>query len=321
MKRTCIVFGLAVFGAIALSAQPSPKEAPSTYTLGTDDQILIRILDAEEVAGNTPVRIDGRGNINLAMIGRLRAAGLTTDQLEEEIETRLKKFIQKPDVTVSLTELRSQPISILGSVQTPGVHQLQGRKTLFEVLSLAGGLRPDAGHAVRITRKMQWGPLPLPDAQEDPTGQFSVGSVNVKSIMEGTKPQENIQVKPEDVISVPRAQIVYVIGAVRKSGGFVLGDRETMSALQVLSLSEGFDRFADRARAKIIRPVAGSGERKEIAVDLKKIIEGQAPDVSLQAEDILFIPISGKRAASVRTLETALGMGTSIGTGLVIYRR
>ena len=127
-----------------LSAPPeTAKESvtgsavPTTYTLGADDQIVIRAVDVGEI-DDKPVRIDSRGNINLPIAGHIQAAGLTTEELERAIEERLKKYLNEPDVSVSLVELRSQPVSVLGSVQTPGVHQLQGQKNLFEVLSLAG---------------------------------------------------------------------------------------------------------------------------------------------------------------------------------------
>jgi polysaccharide biosynthesis/export protein len=241
----------------------------STYTLGPEDQILIRVLDAEELSAKEPIRIDARGTITMPMIGRLTAGGLTTDQLETEIETRLKKFIHDPDVTVQLTEMRSQPISILGSVQSPGVHQLQGRKTLFEALSLAGGLKTEAGHSVKITRKLEWGRIPLASARDDSTGQFSVATLKVRDIMEASNPEENILVKPNDVISVPRAELIYVVGSVKRSGGFVLGERETISTLQALALADGADRTASLKHAKIMRAVPGSDQREEIPVDLR----------------------------------------------------
>jgi protein involved in polysaccharide export with SLBB domain len=152
---------------------------PTTYTLGPEDQILVKVLDADEIStkDNAPIRIDSRGTITLPMVGRLTAAGLTTDQLEVEIETRLKKFIHEPDVSVYLTEMRSQPISILGSVTTPGVHQLQGRKTLFEALSLAGGLKPEAGHSVKITRRLEWGRIAAADGAGRSDGSVQCGDV------------------------------------------------------------------------------------------------------------------------------------------------
>jgi polysaccharide export outer membrane protein len=292
---------------------PKP-EAPTTYTLGSGDQLVIRAVDVEEI-DNKPVVIDTRGNINLPIVGRIHAAGLTPEGLETEIGTRLKKYVNDPDVTVALAELRSQPISVLGSVQSPGVQQLQGQKTLFEVLSLAGGLRSDAGNTVKITRRIEWGRIPLPSAADDATGQFSIASVSAKSIMSATNPQDNIAVKPNDVISVPRGDIIYVIGAVHKAGGFLLGDNDSLGALQILSLAEGLDRTAAPKKARIMRAVPGSNDRTEIPIDLKTVLAGKGSDVPLKADDILFVPTNATKNAALRSMEIAI----SLGTGIAIY--
>jgi len=280
------------------------------YALGPGDQVLIRAIDVEEI-DNKPVLIDRRGNINLPIIGQLQAAGLTPDQLEDVLRGRLAKILVHPDVSVSVVELRSQPVSVLGSVGTPGVQQLQGDKRLDEVLSMAGGLRPDAGYTVVIARQIEWGPIPLPTAAPDSTGQFSVASVNVKSIMNGSNPAENIHIKPNDVITVPRGEIIYVIGAVHKSGGFMLNDNHSLSALQILSLAEGLDRLAAGQRSKIMRPVPGSNDRTEIPLDLKQILAGKTPDVPLKADDILFVPTSAAKNAAFRTLDVLVGASTA----------
>jgi polysaccharide export outer membrane protein len=292
------------------------NQSPARYVIGPSDELVIRAINIDEFDGK-PARVDTLGDIDLPLIGRLHAAGKTLEEFEQVIENHLKKYLNAPDVTVSLAELRSLPVSVLGSVAIPGVQQLQGEKTLFEVLSLAGGLRADAGNLVKITRRIDWGPIPLPDAATDSTGQFSAASVSVKSIMAGTSPQENIVVKPYDVISVPRADIIYVIGAVKKSGGFVMGDNMSLSALQVLSLAEGLDKAAAPQSAKIMRVVEGTNNRSEIPVDLKKVLAGKGGDLPLKADDILFIPTSAAKSAALRTFEAAV----QIGTGIAIYSR
>jgi len=284
------------------------------YALGPGDQILIRAIGLEEI-DNKSVLIDRRGNINLPIVGQLQAAGLLPDQLEAAIAERLAKILVHPDVSVSVTEVHSQGVSVLGAVTTPGVHQLQGDKTLFEVLSLAGGLRPDAGYTVIITRQVEWGPIPLPTAAPDSTGRFSVASVSVKSIMAASNPAENIHIKPNDVISVPRADIIYVIGAVKKAGGFALNENGTRSTLQILSLAEGLDRLAAGQRSKIMRAVPGSNDREEIQIDLKKILAGKSPDVPLKPDDILFVPTSGAKTVGFRSIDLITGASQAL-----IYR-
>jgi polysaccharide export outer membrane protein len=290
--------------------------APSNYKLGPDDEVTLFVSDVDEIS-NKPMRIDMRGDINIPMAGRVHAAGLTADRLETEIENRLKKYLKDPDVVVSIKEFRSQPISVLGAVDKPGVHQLEGRKTLFEVLSMAGGLRADSGNTVKITRSLEWGRIPLPDAKDDATGQFNVASVKVKGIMDGSDPAANIMIKPEDVITVPKADLVYAVGSVKRPGGFPLNQNETLSTLQVLSLAEGLDKAAAPKKARIMRVVPGTTSRMEIPVDLQKLMAGKSPDLPLQSDDILFVPNSAAKNAGGRAMEAAI----QIATGVAIYGR
>jgi len=330
MLRIYILSGLAIASATASMGQ-EPQRPPqraaaasvrtekvsATYVLAPDDVVILHATDVEEIS-DRPLRVDPKGDLNLPLVGKIHAAGLNLNQLEAELIKRMDELVHDPHVTVSIAEFRTQPVSILGAVAQPGVHQLQGEKNLFEVLSLAGGLRQDAGYSVRITRRLEWGKLPLPDAVNDPSGEYSTGSVSVKAIMDGRNPQLNITIKPQDVISVPKGEMVYVIGSVKKSGGFVLGEKENVSVLQALSLAEGLDRTAAPRNAKILRmEKAADSARKEIPVDLKNILEGKAGDISLQSDDILFVPNSVSKSATIRGLEAAL----QIGTGFAIYRR
>ena len=310
---------------VACLAQQAPDKIVkannvTAYVIGTQDEVSVRVLDFEEIK-ETPVRVDLRGEITLPMIGRVRAAGLTAEQLEIELKTKLSKYLLQPEVTVTLTAYRSQPVLVLGSVKTPGSIQLEGRKTLFEVISLAGGIAPDAGYTIKITRRKENGRIPLVGAVEDTTGQYSIADVAVKSVLEAKNPEENILILPNDTITVPRGNLIYVIGAVKKTGGFVLGDNESISILQALSLADGLDKMASPKDAKILRLSPGSATRTEIPVDVKKIFDGKTNDVPLGAEDILFVPNSKSRSAAMKAMEIGLGLGASaLLYGLIIRR-
>lgn len=104
--------------------------------------------------------------------------------------------------------MRSQPVSVLGAVNNPGVIQLQGRKTLAETLSLAGGLRQDAGQKIEITRSITWGEIPVPGAHKNRTGQYYVAEVDLDSIMKAARPEQNIQIRPDDVASRHKTAVV-----------------------------------------------------------------------------------------------------------------
>jgi polysaccharide biosynthesis/export protein len=293
------------------------REITSGYILGPGDQIAIHAVNFEEI-NDKPIAIDLSGSIRLPMVGRIPVSGLTIEQVGSEIAKRLETYVKHPDVSVSVAEFRSQPVSVIGAVKNPGVQQVQGQKTLVEMLSLAGGLdTTTAGSTLKITRRLEWGRIPLPGAITDPTNQFSVAQVSVKSLLEAKTPEENVLVKPYDVISVPRGETVYVIGEVLKAGGFLLNDSEQVTVLQALSMAGGMDKMAQPQNARILRRIPGASSRTEIAVDLNKILGGKTPDVRMQAEDILFVPNSVPKRAALRALEAAIQMGT----GIAVFHR
>jgi len=311
-----VMMALAVVCAAARQTADPGNQSQAAYTLGPDDQILIRALYAEEIS-EKPVMIGTNGYISLPMVGRLRASGLTVEQLETEIVSRLKPYVQDPQVSVSVVEFRSQPVSVLGAVANSGVVQLRGHKTLFEVISEAGGLKNEAGNTIKITRRKEFGPIPLASSVADRSGQFSVAEVSVKSVMEARNPQENIEVMPKDVVSIPRAELIYVIGSVKRAGGFVLNEREHISVLQALAMAEGLDRVASGGNARILRSSDDASTRTEIPVDVNKILAGKTSDVPMLANDILFIPNSAAKSATLRGVEAAI----QVATGVVVWRR
>lgn len=292
-----------------VAAVGSSMQPRSDYVLGPDDEITISALNAEEIS-NKPMRIDGTGNINIPMLGRLHVVGLTVRELEDEIKAKLSLYVLSPDVTVYIGTYRSQPVSILGSVRSPGTHQLEGRKTLIEVLSLAGGLNPDAGNVLKITRRAEWGKIPLPDATMDKSSECSVAEIGLRSLMEARKPEENIVIMPNDVLLVPRGKMVYVIGEVGQAGGFILAEREALSVLQAIAMAQGLRPTAASKNARIIRPVAGSNAI-QVVVNLKDILAGKKADIFMQPEDILFVPNSYAKGALRSTLDTVLRTVTS----------
>jgi polysaccharide biosynthesis/export protein len=304
--------------AVQAPAQPAPVRdgdptVRSTYVLGPDDQILIQMVDVPDISGK-PQRLDPNGDLKLPMVGRLHAAGMTLEQLEAELTTRLKVYIQEPDVTVSVAEYHSQPVSVIGEVHTAGVQQLAGRKTLVEMLSIAGGVSDNAGPTVRVTRVLEWGAIPLPGATTDASGGYSSVEIDLRSLLDATSPEKNIVILPHDVISIPRAEVVYVVGEVGKSGSVPLSGGRSVSVMEAVSSSGGVLRTAAPNHARILRLVAGEQKRTEVSVDLKKIMQGKADDVSLVAGDILIVPDGSGRRATTRALEVAMQAGVMIGT-------
>jgi polysaccharide biosynthesis/export protein len=314
-KRVVVLAGVSVaFIVWRAQAFTSLSGAASTYLLCPDDQVVIRALGVQELDGR-PAKVDVLGAIDVPLTGNVKAAGLTVQELETRLEQDLKRYVVNPKVTVTLSEYHRDVVSILGAVSKPGVYQLSGVRTLVQVLSDAQGLTATAGNVIHITRDKAWGPIPLPDCTLDSSRRFYIATVSIKQLMDMRVPDAKIVIKPNDVLSIPVAETIYVVGAVRKSGGFILSEGKSITVLQAVSMAEGLDKGSAAGRAKIIRH-AQSGDRAEIPTDLNKILSGHSPDVPLQPDDILFVPSSAAKQAGIRAMEAAI----QITTGLAIYR-
>lgn len=285
-----------------------PGIPPPLYKLGPGDVIVVHQENAEEL-NDKEERIDDAGFVNLPSIGRVQVSGLTIEEAEKAVAEKLGKLLLNPSPIISIKEYRSEPVSVFGAVNTPGVVQLQGRKSLVEVISMAGGVKTDAGTYAEITRKMTYGAIPVKDAVTDGTGQYSTARIDLAGLMKGTNPSANIDILPQDVISVPPAEQIFVTGAVKKPGGFPLNTNGTYTVLQALSLAEGVTPQAGAGSARIIRN-SGDGPRQEIPVNVAAIMKGKENDVDLQPRDILFVPESMGKKVGARIAEAAIQAAT-----------
>jgi polysaccharide biosynthesis/export protein len=278
--------------------QPLQQLPPDTvrpnYVLGPNDQIMIRAPEAEEI-DNRPFRIDGDGNVNLPLVGHIHAAGMTLQELEADLVRRLREYIREPQVFVTITQFRSEPVFFVGLFTRPGVYPLQGNRSLLEMLTTVGGLQPTADRHITITRQAEYGPIPLPDAIYDPQKKVSTVEISWASLSQNVNPAENILLQPYDRISVSRAERIYVNGEVIRVGGQDLGERESISIAQVLSESGGFTRDAKKSKVRILRPIENTNRRALIEVDAKDLFAGKGIDVPLLPGDIVYVPRSYSR--------------------------
>ena len=305
-----------IAGAAFAAAPEAPSAAlktPLGYVLGPNDEISVQALHVPELDGK-PVHIEQSGTIELPLIGGITAAGLTADQLRARIRERLDTYVRDPEVRVEILAFRSQPVTVMGAVRNPGMYYLQGPTGLASVLSLAGGLLPEASDLAQIRRESGCGAA-LPGAPPE-AGSRSTATVRISELMRADTPGE-VLVCRNDVVSVPRARLVYVLGEVRRPGGFPLRDGESVSVLQALSLAEGPTHTAGMKHARLLRPTPGQAVRAEREIDLSKLMEGKQADVPLTADDILFVPNSASRSAALRAIEAAI----QTGTGVAIWRR
>ena len=283
-------------GTAAAPAQAPPASSPKeggrlrpNYVLGPGDQILLRAFEMEEMS-DKPFLVDGDGNINVPVLGRLKAAGLNTQQLEEVLVERLKPYVKVPQVVVTVVQFRSEPVFFVGAFRAPGIYALQGQRTLVEMLSAAGGLQPNASRRIKVTRRKEIGPLPLPNAVDSIDGTVSTVEISMGSLRENVNPAEDIVLRPFDVVAVERAEMVYVNGEVGRIGGIELAEREAISVAQALTMAGGLGRDAEAKKARILRPVMGSAKRAEIPLNIERVLAGRENDFPLLPNDVLHVP-------------------------------
>jgi polysaccharide biosynthesis/export protein len=309
-------------------AARASKSTAIDYQIGSQDLLEIKVFEAPDL--NASHRVSAKGEISLPLIGSVQAAGLTAQQLEALLEYKLHQYMKDPHVDVLVSSVESHPVSVVGAVKKPGVFQIRGDRTLLEMLSLAEGLADDAGDDVLVMRGAGWGSTdPHVDTEEstiiasasqtpaspernDQQGDDEAVRVNLKKLLETGDARLNVAVRPGDIVKVPRAGVVYVVGEVKKPGGFVLKSNEEMTVLKAMALAEGLTLTAVKDQARIIRTDPVSGQKKEIPIHLGKILDGKTPDPALQAADIVFIPNSNGKYAVFRGSEAAISAITSL---------
>lgn len=306
----------AIVSATHVTASAIVSQPSQDYALSLGDVVTLRSPVVSEMSDKA-YRIEADGSVNLPLVGRVSAVGQTIRDFESTLNESLKAFYLEPQISVAITEFHNAPVSVIGAVNNPGIHQVRGRQNILEMLSAAGGLRADAGPILTITREKNNMPIPLAGAHADSTGKFSVAEIKLKDLISAKDPSLNIAVCPNDVLSVPAGEVVYVVGEVKKAGGFPLGSRATMSVLEAVSLAEGLDPKASPGNSYLLRVPETGGERQEIPVNLKAIMAGKSPDVHMRPNDILLVPNSAAKSAAMRGVETAI----QIGSGLLIWGR
>jgi len=265
----------------------------STLRLGIGDLVDVSVYNVPELT--TKVRVSNGGDVYLPLIDYVHVAGLTTEEAQSLIEKRLTDggFLKNPHVAVFVNEYASQGASVLGEVTKPGVYPVLGEQRLFDLISAAGGFTERAGRSVTVTHRNQSDkPVTVPLAR------------NITD-----NPDSNVEVFPGDTVIVRKADIVYVVGDVGRPSGFLM-DSGNLTVLKAIALAGGTNRTAKLNSAKIIRK--GPNGMSETSVPLKKMLQAKASDVTMEAEDILFVPGSGGKLFAARTFEAAMQAATAV---------
>lgn len=295
-------------------SHPGSISSRSDSQIGSDDLLDISVFEAPEM--NRTIRVSTSGEISFELLGAVHAAGLTPRELESVLQEMLSKtYLKDPHVGVFVREWHSHSVSVMGAVKSPGVFQIEGTKSLLEVLSMAQGLADDAGSAVLITHATR--PIESGSSSSSSPSPATTEEINLRKLLSSPDSQQlNVPIRSGDVLKVPRAGIVYVVGEVNRPGGFVLQNSENISVLQAIALAQGLTHTSAVGRARIIRTDEATGKRAEIPLNLGKILAGKSTDPILEAKDVVFVPNSTTKSVLYRGSEAAV----QTAAGVAIYK-
>jgi len=314
--RLALLLTLASVAALAqLRVQPmedASKENLPSQKLGIDDLVAVSVYDAPELTRTVRVEADGAIHLPLLTNGVL-AAGLYAHDVEASLSDALKneQTLVDPVVKVTVAEYHSRPISVMGAVRKPLTFQAVGAVTLLDALARAEGLSADAGTEVIVSR-----PQPSPDSRGEVSATL-LERIPINRLLKDADPAINYALHGGEEIRVPEAGKIFVLGNVKKPGAFPVHDAGDNSVLKMVALSEGVMPFAAK-QAYIYRRDAG-GDKREIAVELDKIMQRKAPDIPLQVDDILYIPDNKSRRNAVNLLDRITSFGASTASGVLIW--
>lgn len=295
---------------------PADSTFGDDYHIGPEDVLSIKVFDVKDL--DETVRVSNNGTISVPLLGRLVASGLTPHQLRKKLEKAYgKTYLQNPQVSVFVKQFHAQPISVIGAVEKPGMYQITGPRTLIDAIAMAGGLSNQnatpPGKTLYVTREGGFEHLHLVSGMEKVSPDKL--AINIQDLLYTRATGLNIFIKPHDIIAVSKASVIYVVGGgVRKPGGFALNNRDQVNVIQALAMAEGLAPDASKKRARIIH-TNSDGSRVTTPINIAAILKEKAPDPNLEANDILYIPLSGKKAAFRKSTETIV----QTVSGILVY--
>jgi polysaccharide biosynthesis/export protein len=281
------------------AVQPSAK-------IGRDDLVAVTIYDSPDLSRK--VRVSSDGTIRLPLLSHsIRAAGLFPEELEKSVADafRNEKILVLPSVSVSVLQFTSRPISVIGAVRHPITFDASGKVTLVNAITRAEGLTAEAGSEIVVS------------ANDPQNGTPVSKTIRVKDLMDGNHPDLDMVLWGGEEIRVPEAPKVFVMGNIKKPGSYSVQDKTDMTVLKLLALAGGTMPFSQK-QAYIYHQSA-DGNRTEIPFDLKAMIDRKAPDIPIQANDMLYVVDNKGKRMTVTALDRIAGVGAATASGLVIF--
>jgi polysaccharide export outer membrane protein len=298
---------LLLIGALLGLLSSAQAQQDDRYRIGAGDVLDIRIYNRPQMSRDA-VRVEGNGMIRMPLIEtEIQAACLTEGELAKEIATRYTKYYRNLQVDVFIKEYQSRQVAIIGAVNEQGRFQLQRRIRLLELLTYAKGPSAKAGQTINVVHSS--GPALCKTANDDEIAAFT--SYRLSDTLRG-EPKANPYLEAGDVVTIPDADQVYVVGNVVMPLTIPL--KEPITVSRAIAMAGGTRQDTKKDKIRIVRQEPGAQSKKEMIVDLSAIEKRQAEDVQLLPNDIVDVPTSTGRSL----LRSLIGGGTQSLTQLPV---
>lgn len=286
-----IRFAIAVALLIASVPQAAAQQ-DDRYRIGPSDVLDIRIHNRPQISREA-VRVEGNGMIRMPLIdSEIQAACLTEGELAKEIATRYVKYYRNLQVDVFIKEYHSKQVAIIGAVNDQSRFKLQRRVRLLELLTYAKGPSTKAGQTVNIVHSTAASPCKQQqDENADVASVFS--SYKLSDVLRGD-PAANPYLEAGDIVTVPEADQVYVVGNVFMPLTIPL--REPVTLTRAIAMAGGLKQDTKKDKIRVLRQEPGATTRKEITVDLSAIEKKRSEDLALLPNDIVDVPTSAGKS-------------------------
>lgn len=267
-------------------------DADDRYRIGPGDVLDIRILNRPNLSREA-VRVEGNGMIRMPLIdNEIQAACKTEGELAKEIAAGYTKFYRKPQVDVFIKEYHSRQVAVIGAVNEQSRFELQRRIRLLELLTYAKGPSPKAGQTINVIHAPRSLTCEKTTAKTEDAG-VAFSSYKLSETLQGD-PLANPYIEPGDIVTVPEANQIYVVGNVYTPQTIPL--REPITLSRAVAMAGGVKQDSKKDKVRIVRQQPGTSTSKEILVDLSAIEKKQAEDIALMPNDIIEVPVSGSKS-------------------------
>lgn len=289
MDRISGFYRIYMIAFVAAVASASVYAQDDRYRIGAGDVIDIRIYNRPQLSRDA-VRVEGNGMIRMPLIeGDIKAACLTEGELAKEISTRYAKFYKNLQVDVFIKEYNAQQVAVIGAVNDQSRFKLQRRVRLLELLTYAKGPSVRAGQTINIVH----GTSSSLCRQTDESDSSAFTSYKLSDVLQGD-PRSNPYLEAGDIVTIPEADQVYVVGNVFQPLTIPL--REPITLTRAIAMAGGLRQDTKKDKIRVLRQEAGTTVRKELTVDLSAIEKKSSEDLALLPNDIIDVPTSAGKS-------------------------